>query len=135
MQDLTINLTDCAVPALDTALRTQFGASISGISFNGSQVRVHFLSAPTGADETAAQTIVDAHDPVLLSPSRVGDTVTVTVDKPRNVDSASEITLTVNGTALPSPTTLTGNQGTAAIVSADPVAIGVETYPHEEVTA
>jgi len=30
--------------------------------------------------------------------------VTVQVNKPRNLDSASQVTLTVNGTPLPSPT-------------------------------
>jgi len=135
MENLLLSLSDCAVSALDAALRAQFGAGISGLSYDGSAVRVHFLSAPSGADQTAAQAIVDAHDPVFFSASRAGDTVTVQVSKPRNLDSASQVTLTVNGTPLPSPTALTANQGTALIVSADPVTIGVETYPHEEVEA
>lgn len=135
MQDLTLTLAGCAVSALDAALRAQFGAGISGLSCDGSQVRVHFLSAPTTAEQAAAQAIVDAHDPVLLSASRAGHTVTVTVTKPRNLDSAAAVTLTVNGVSLPSPTTLTANQGAATIVSADPMTIGAAGYPHEEITA
>jgi len=135
MFDLAMALNYAAVGGLDTAMRAAFGERISGLSYNGSAVRVHFYAQYTSQDETDAQAVVDAHDPVFLTATRDGDEVTVDINKPRNLDSAMEVTLTIDGMAAPDGTALTGGSGQDVIVSADPITIGVQTYPYEEATA
>lgn len=136
MNDYEISLPAADVVALDAALRAQFGAAISGVSYNGALLRIHFFDAPTAPQQASALDVVNAHDPVLLAAVRAGDTVTVSVSKPLNRDSVSEVTLTINGTPLGEATALTANAGQEVIASADSVTVGVQGgYPHQEVTA
>jgi hypothetical protein len=130
--DQTIELTSAVVRVLTTALRDA-GLTINGVSHNGREVIVHHVGTPSGADLTTAQGIVDAHDPVILTASRDGSTITVNISKPYNIDSATEVTLSVEGTPYPTATALTGTTGVQVLEAASTVRIGVETYPHEEV--
>ena len=139
MNDLSVEVSDIDFDVINSEMRSQFGELISGISYDISNskaiLRVHFFGNFDTTDEMAAQAILDVHDPVFISAERDGDTITVTVTKPRNVDAAAELTLTVDDTPLPEATALTDNAATVLIESADEITIGiVESYPHMEVT-
>lgn len=130
MIDLTTSLPTAVVGAIDSAIRASVPGLI-GVSHNGTEVAVHLPDGTSQADQDTAQGVVNAHDPVVLTVTRDGNAVTVTPTKPRNLDSATEVTLTVDGQSLPSASPL----GAAATInSADVIALNVETYPCEGVT-
>ncbi len=135
MYNLIITSQDFDIIGIDAAMRVQFGDRISGLTHSGGNLHVHFFEPYTAQDETDAQAVVDAHDPVFITAEREGDIVTVSLSKPRNVDGATEITLSIDDTPLPESTPLTDNVATVLIQSADEITIGiVEDYPHQEVT-
>ncbi|MFC1961222.1 hypothetical protein ACFLYO_11005 [Chloroflexota bacterium] len=135
MYTLGITQSDVLLEALDTAMRNQFGDRISGLSTNGTTLRIHFFEPYTPTDETAAQGVIDAHDPVFITAERDGDNMTITLTKPHNVDGATALTLTIDDVAAPDSTALVNNVATAQIESADEITIGIlEDYPHQEVT-
>jgi len=150
---MTLNLATpmsyAAVMPLTATIRAGV-ASVYGVSINGREVIVHLPDGTSQADQDTAQAAVDAHDPVFLATSRTGDLVTVQVSKPRNLDSATEVQLVIVGIAypqpppitvkvtpvnlpLPLPTPLTDNIGTVVITSANPIVLGVQGYPCDEV--
>lgn len=133
MYNLELSLTAASVNSLDAAMRAEFDTAISGISYNpiGDVLTVHFFEAYTSLQEAAAQLIVDAHDPVYLAVGRTGNTVTVIATKPLNLDSATEVTLTVDGQSLPSASPLST---AITLNSPDTITIGVETYPCDTLT-
>ena len=102
-----------------------------------------------GVDETTAQAILDAHNPVLITANKTAvandgqDSVTVTFTAPYLAIGAT-ITPTVEGQAVSAQTLDSDKQATLSIVAADladgdTIEVGVQTYPHEalviEVTA
>lgn len=130
--NLILPLEHIAVEDLDALMRSQFGTRIAGITHAGATLYVHFFTAYSGVDQAAAQAIVDAHDPVILEAARSGDVVTVQVWKPRNLDAAPSVTMTVNGVPG-APISLVNNQATETITAAEEIMIGVVDYPHDPV--
>lgn len=137
MHTLYIQKDNVVLNDLDTELRAIFSDKISGVSFSISEkLRIHFYDEYTPTDEVTAQAIVDAHDPVFLTATRDGDNVTVTAEKPHNVDAATELTFTIDGQSAPAATALVADVASAVFISADPIEIGIaENYPHEKVVA
>jgi hypothetical protein len=138
MFDLVMQEIPAVSNELDAEFRSQFGGRISGYSTNKdgpSTITVLFNDPFTQADETAAQAIIDAHDPVFITAERTGDDITVTLSKPRNLDSATELTPSFDDEAADTPTQVIDNVATFTVESADSLTIGiVEDYPHQEVT-
>lgn len=124
-------------PTLSRNIIAEFGSRITGISYrdHDNALIVHFVDQFLPADETALDNVLNAYDPVIISAERDGDAITVTLSKPRNLDGATALNLTVDGTPLPEATTLTDNAATVFIESIDEITIGiVEAYPHMEAT-
>lgn len=135
MEDMILESITLLSDALDATLRSQFGARIAGFSHRRGEIIIHFWEGYTPADETSAQAIIAAHDPVFITATRNGDDVMVSLNKPRNVDGASELTLVIDDTPAPVATALTANVGAVTVESEDEITIGIqEAYPHQEVT-
>ena len=120
---------------LTAAILTEVPTSgITGISYNNSSFTVHFNSEPLQEHLTAVEAAIAIFDPVFISAVREGGIITVLLDKPNNVSRATELTLTVDGTAVPTPTSLTNNQATVILESLDTITLGIEEdYAHAEV--
>jgi hypothetical protein len=130
MREVTVSLTvDVHPSSLDLALRAALGTHITGISTYGSNrpLSLWMDDAAVPADDAAAVTIANAHDPVFLNadtlqiPADGATAATITVYAPRS--GAAAVSLLVAGTAV--PVTLTGGVGTLAITSADPASIDI----------
>lgn len=127
--DLTTIMSEAVVGSLTTAIRAA-SVTVLGVSHNGREVIVHLPDGTSQADQDTTQAIVDAHDPAVITAVRDGETVTVSVSKPRNLDSATEVTLTVDGTPMPVALALE----TPVDIINGAMTFGVETYPYREVT-
>lgn len=101
----------------------------------GGSAVAHLPDDATSQQQADALTVLQAHDPVILTASRDGSAVTLHISKPNNVDSATGVTLVINGVTGSQATPLTSNEATITITSADTIVIGIdEAYPHDEVT-
>lgn len=135
MYNLILPVAPVLIGDLDAAMRIQFSERISGLSSNDTDLRIHFYEPFDTQDEIDAQAIVDAHDPVFITAERDGDIITLTLDKPRNIDEVSELTPSWDGESAVVPATLINNAVTVTVDSPDEITIGiVDNYPHNEVT-
>jgi len=101
---------DYPISEIDALMRAQFGERIAGMSSGPDGTVVWFLDTPTGDDLALAQNVCNQYDPAYLSTRRDGSTITVDVWLPRNLDNLTEVTLTVEGVALPEATALTEDE-------------------------
>ncbi len=115
--------------ALDVALKAALPGKCFGLSTYGPArpISIWLDDTTTGADDTTAQNVISAHDPVFLSVDKTmikadtADTATITVNAPKG--NAAPVTLLIGGNAV--PVALTGGLGTLQITSAAPTIITI----------
>lgn len=132
MNNLIIQWDYATVDNIDPIARELFGSRISGVSYDGSNLAVHFIEDFGPSDTVAFYQKLALFDPVLISAVRHNGTATLVFTKPFNLDAITEITPTVDGQPFPNPVVL----GEAVEVeSFREITIGIiEDYPHTVVT-
>lgn len=130
---------DAEIESLHVALTAEFGARMQGVVKRGTDIEV-LVTDETPADVTAAQAIVDAHDPAFIELSLVrvpndGVTpVTVTV----RVEGSRDVTLLVEDEPAATKTADEGGVVTFELafdssMTPGQYEIGVQTYHHKPV--
>lgn len=134
MYEILVNVVGPLLGEITTDIKTEIGNIISGVSYKkgDTTARVHFYEEPSGAIITSVNSVADTHDPAVITATRDGDFVTVTVSKPRNLDEATTVTLTDNGQSLPNVVTL-DVPIEIEDVDGGTMLLSVEGYPCEEV--
>ena len=130
MRELNVSLPNLHDGALDFALRAALPAKTLGLSTYGPQrpISIWLVDATTADDDSTAQSVVAAHDPVFLVTDKTSiatdgiDAATVGVFAPR-LD-AAPVTLLVNGSVV--PVNLIAGAGSVQITSLDAQTITVQ---------
>jgi hypothetical protein len=118
MGEVLIVRSNVAPAQLDDRLRSHFSANYGGVSTGPYGVRVHFDGAPSTADSTWANTIVNAHRSLELSVDQAiitadgVDTATITcADSAIALDSNVTYTVWLDGEVFTEPATAAVTSG------------------------
>lgn len=136
MHQLNVTLPYVHIGAISNILT---GGKIIGFSDYGDRTRpisIWMDDSATGADDSAAIALANAHDPVSLSVDKTSiqangtDVATITVNAPKQGAAAVTITVTVTSpggsvSSVDVPITLTNGVGSDTITSLDPCTITV----------
>ena len=129
MREINSMIASIHASGLDAALKVALPGKCFGLSTYGPArpISIWLDNATTGADDTTAQNVISAHDPVFLTVDRTtikadnADAATITVSAPKA--NAAPVTLLFGGNAA--PLTLVGGIGTLQITSAAPTIITI----------
>jgi len=103
------------------------------MSFNAGakMATLYFPDGTTTGAQNSALAIVADHDPVVLQTKRSGSAVNVYITKPRNLDSATAVMLTVDTEAVGIYSPINSS---ARLWCSDQITVGVSAYPCESVS-
>lgn len=129
MREINVSIANIHPGGLDVALKAALAAKCFGLSTYGPArpISIWLDDSTTGADDTTAQNIINAHDPVFLNVDRTtikadnADTATITISAPKA--NAAPVTLLIGGNAV--LVALTNGVGTLQITSAAPTIITI----------
>lgn len=95
MKDLIIeNVRAANIEALDQSLRAALGNLVFGLSYTSETVTVHLADNATKAQQNQARTLVESHDPAVLTPQQQQEIARKTkLDQARQDYGTSEIDL------------------------------------------
>jgi len=130
MSEITILYNDGVTYGLHETIKAAFPL-FDGLAYDQRELRLIFFGELSPAELLQVHAIVEAYDPAIITATRDGDVITATVTKPRNLDSATEVTLLIDGVEAVVPLDVAQ---TITDIDGGTMTLNVAVYPCQEVT-